>query len=83
MKHWVFDYFGGFMPWRYAADTEFINREDQLINVEKINILFFKSHKNINFIEFSYFSFSISIFVINFFPFIHKLIYYNNLSPKY
>ena len=42
MKHWVFDYFGGFMPWRCAADTEFIFRVDQFINVEKINIILFK-----------------------------------------
>ena len=42
MKHWVFDYFGGFMPWRCGADTEFIIRVDQFINVEKINIILFK-----------------------------------------
>lgn len=42
MKHWVFDYFGGFMPWRCSADSEFIIRVDQFINVEQINIVLFK-----------------------------------------
>ena len=42
MKHWVFDYFGGFMPWRCGADTEFIIRIDQFIKVEKIGVVLFK-----------------------------------------
>ena len=42
MKHWVFDYFGGFMPWRCSADSEFIIRVDQFINVKKIDIILFK-----------------------------------------
>ena len=42
MKHWVFDYFGGFMPWICSADSEFIIRVDQFINVEQINIVLFK-----------------------------------------
>ena len=42
MKHWVFDYFGGFMPWKCSADTEYIFRVDKLLNVEKINVILFK-----------------------------------------
>ena len=36
MKHWVFDYFGGFMPWRCAADTEFIKRVGKFVKFKKI-----------------------------------------------
>ena len=36
MKHWVFDYFGGFMPWRCEGDGEFVNRVDKFITVVKI-----------------------------------------------
>ena len=42
MKHWVFDFFGGFMPWRCAADTEFIMRVDKFLTVKKINKILFK-----------------------------------------
>jgi len=42
MKHWVFDYFGGFMPWVCSADSEFIIRVDKFINVKEINIVLFK-----------------------------------------
>ena len=42
IKHWVFDYFGGFMPWICSADSEFIIRVDQFINVKQINIVLFK-----------------------------------------
>ena len=33
IKHWVFDYFGGFMPWKCAADDEFITRVKNFINI--------------------------------------------------
>jgi glycosyltransferase involved in cell wall biosynthesis len=36
MKHWVFDYFGGFMPWRCEGDGEFVNRVDKFLTVVKI-----------------------------------------------
>ena len=42
MKHWVFDYFGGFMPWRCAADSEFITRVGKFIKVKKLNKILFK-----------------------------------------
>ena len=33
IKHWVFDYFGGFLPWKCAADDEFITRVQKFINI--------------------------------------------------
>ena len=33
MKHWVFDYFGGFMPWKCGSDAEFKKRVIKFINV--------------------------------------------------
>ena len=42
IKHWVFDFFGGFMPWRCEADAEFLNRVDKFIRVHKINRILFK-----------------------------------------
>ncbi len=42
MKHWVFDYFGGFMPWRCAADSEFITRVGKFIKIKKLNKILFK-----------------------------------------
>ena len=42
MKHWVFDYFGGFMPWRCEGDSEFIRRVDKFIKVQYINKILFK-----------------------------------------
>ena len=42
IKHWVFDYFGGFMPWRCEGDAEFIFRVDKFITVHKINKILFK-----------------------------------------
>ena len=36
MKHWVFDYFGGFMPWRCEGDGDFVNRVDKFLTVVKI-----------------------------------------------
>ena len=33
MKHWVFDYFGGFMPWKCGSDAEFKKRIIKFINV--------------------------------------------------
>jgi hypothetical protein len=37
MKHWVFDYFGGFLPWKCSADEEFKNRVKKFINVLTLN----------------------------------------------
>ena len=42
MKHWVFDYFGGFMPWRCAADTEFIKRVGKFIKFKKLKKILFR-----------------------------------------
>jgi glycosyltransferase involved in cell wall biosynthesis len=33
MKHWVFDYFGGFMPWKCGSDAEFKKRIIKFIKV--------------------------------------------------
>ena len=33
IKHWVFDYFGGFMPWKCGSDGEFKARITKFINV--------------------------------------------------
>ena len=33
IKHWVFDYFGGFMPWRCSSDEEFIKRVFKFIKI--------------------------------------------------
>lgn len=33
IKQRMFDYFGGFMPWKYAADDEFITRVKKFINI--------------------------------------------------
>ena len=33
IKHWVFDYFGGFMPWKIGSDKEFKTRVIKFINV--------------------------------------------------
>jgi len=33
IKHWVFDYFGGFLPWKCSADEEFKKRVRKFINV--------------------------------------------------
>ncbi len=37
MKHWVFDYFGGFLPWKCSADEEFKNRVKKFINILTLN----------------------------------------------
>ena len=42
MKHWVFDYFGGFMPWRCGADTEFRRRVQKFVKFGKVNKILFK-----------------------------------------
>ena len=42
MKHWVFDYFGGFMPWKCEGDREFINRIDQFLIIKHINKVLMK-----------------------------------------
>jgi len=42
MKHWVFDYFGGFMPWRCEGDGEFSNRVDKFLTVIRIPIILMK-----------------------------------------
>jgi glycosyltransferase involved in cell wall biosynthesis len=41
IKHWVFDYFGGFMPWKCAADAEFKKRVFKFINVLKLEDILF------------------------------------------
>ena len=33
IKHWVFDYFGGFLPWKCAADDEFFTRVKKFIKI--------------------------------------------------
>ena len=42
MKHWVFDWFGGFLPWICAADAELHYRIDRFINFKKIEIILMK-----------------------------------------
>ena len=37
INHWVFDYFGGFMPWNCSADDEFKYRVKKFINVLTLN----------------------------------------------
>ena len=37
MKHWVFDYFGGFLPWKCSADEEFKRRVRKFIKVLTLN----------------------------------------------
>ena len=37
MKHWVFDYFGGFLPWKCSADEEFKKRVRKFIKVLTLN----------------------------------------------
>jgi len=37
MKHWVFDYFGGFRPWSCSADEEFKERVYKYINILNLN----------------------------------------------
>jgi len=48
IKHWVFDYFGGFMPWKCAADDEFFIRVKNFINILFLNdeLLLRKIHPN-------------------------------------
>ena len=48
IKHWVFDYFGGFMPWKCSADSEFIIRVEKFINILflKDDLLLRKIHPN-------------------------------------
>ena len=41
IKHNVFDWFGGFMPWICAADTEFDFRIRKFIQLKKLKIYFF------------------------------------------
>ena len=42
MKHWVFDYFGGFLPWKIAADTELTTRIEKFVKFKKLNKVLFK-----------------------------------------
>ena len=37
MKHWVFDYFGGFLPWKCSAYEEFKKRVRKFIKVLTLN----------------------------------------------
>ena len=48
MKHWVFDYFGGFMPWRCSSDEEFTIRVFKFIKILKLKdtLLLRKIHSN-------------------------------------
>ena len=41
IKHWIFDYFGGFMPWKCGSDDEFITRIKNFINVLFLNEVLF------------------------------------------
>jgi len=41
IKHWVFDYFGGFMPWKCSSDAEFKERVYKFINVLKLEDVLF------------------------------------------
>ena len=42
IKHWVFDYFGGFMPWICEGDAEFYVRTDQFLTVKYVPIILMK-----------------------------------------
>ena len=37
IKHWIFDYFGGFLPWKCSADEEFIIRVKKFIKILFLN----------------------------------------------
>ncbi len=39
IKHWVFDWFGGYFPWICAADAELNSRIEQFIQLKKIPII--------------------------------------------
>ena len=42
IKHWVFDWFGGFLPWICAGDAEFHARTNKYIKSKKIPIILMK-----------------------------------------
>ena len=42
IKHWIFDYFGGFMPWICSADQEFFDRLQFLMILKKIPTILMK-----------------------------------------
>ena len=42
LKHWVFDLFGGFMPWICGADSELQFRTDQFLKIKLINKILMK-----------------------------------------
>lgn len=42
VKHWVFDWFGGFLPWICDGDGEFHTRIEKFINVKKIHTILMK-----------------------------------------
>ena len=42
IKHWVFDWFGGFLPWICAADAEFHTRTNKFIKSKRIPIILMK-----------------------------------------
>ena len=48
IKHWIFDYFGGFMPWICSADQEFFDRLQFLMKLKKIPTILMKRrvHEN-------------------------------------
>ena len=42
IKHWIFDYFGGFMPWICSSDAEFFARLKFILTLKKIPIILMK-----------------------------------------
>ena len=42
IKHWIFDYFGGFMPWICSADQEFFERLEFMLSLKKIPTILMK-----------------------------------------
>ena len=50
MKHWVFHYFGGIMPWEMCKDSEIISRFDKILNITKLNKIYYLKEEYINLI---------------------------------
>ena len=48
IKHWIFDYFGGFMPWICSSDDEFFERLKFLLILKKIPIILMKRRIHYN-----------------------------------
>ena len=42
MKHEIFDWLGGFMPWPCAADAHFFHRAKKYFNVQLLDQILFK-----------------------------------------